>query len=110
MDEIRIGIVLYPGVQLSAAMGLTDLFYLAGQTATDQGAPRLLVRDIHPDVDAKAAADAPCDVLILPPSLQPPIQPHVAAPVARWLRVRHAEGTVLASVCGGSFLLAETGC
>lgn len=29
MAEIRIGIVLYPGAQRSAAMGLEDLFHVA---------------------------------------------------------------------------------
>ena len=37
MDEIRIGIVLYPGAQLSAAMGLTDLFTIAGRVAAQAG-------------------------------------------------------------------------
>jgi transcriptional regulator GlxA family with amidase domain len=121
MNEIRIGIVLYPGAQLSAAMGLTDLFHIAGQMAerTDQGAPRLRVRDIQAEATGTSAPvvapepsesdDAPCHVLILPPSLEAPIQSDVAAPVADWLRQRHGEGSVLASVCGGAFLLAETG-
>ena len=109
MSEIRIGIVLYPGVQLSAAMGLTDLFYVAGQAAAEKGSLRLQVHDIHPNVPAERAAEVPCDVLILPPSLQQPIQPDAAASFAHWLRQRHSEGTVLASVCGGAFLLAETG-
>lgn len=109
MRAIRIGIVLYPGVQLSAAMGLTDLFYVAGQAAAEKGSPRLQVHDIQPNVPAEPAAGVPCDVLILPPSLQQPIQPDAAASLAHWLRERHGEGTVLASVCGGAFLLAETG-
>lgn len=121
MAEIRIGIVLYPGAQLSAAMGLTDLFEIAGRMGerSDQGAPRLRVQTLQPDATAAFAAegtpeapesdDIPCHVLILPPSLEAPIKPDIAAPLAGWLRKRHGEGTVLASVCGGAFLLAETG-
>ena len=115
MSEISIGIVLYPGAQLSAALGLADLFRIAGRVAdrADQGAPQLQVRTIEPTADGLPAAaagdDAPCHVLILPPSLEAPIQPDVAAPLAGWLRERHAEGAILASVCGGAFLLAETG-
>ncbi|HEX7747700.1 MAG TPA: helix-turn-helix domain-containing protein [Bordetella sp.] len=123
MADVRIGIVLYPGVQLSAAMGLTDLFKVAGRTADDaeHASPRLLVRhlrvegDAEPvvvfdsDPDATGEGIGPCDVLILPPSLEPPISADAAAPLARWLHARHGEGSVLASVCAGAFLLAETG-
>nr|WP_246746815.1 DJ-1/PfpI family protein [Agrobacterium burrii] len=51
----------------------------------------------------------PCDMLILPPSLAPPISVDAAAPVAKWLRERHNDGSILASICAGAFLLAETG-
>src|SRR3546814_1856217 len=51
----------------------------------------------------------PSDVLVLPPSLEAPISTDVAAPLARWLRKRHGDGAVLASVCGGAFVLGETG-
>ncbi len=121
MDEVRIGIVLYPGAQLSAAMGLADLFQIAGRASerSDQGAPWLRVQTLQADglkipmpagaPEASSHDDAPCQVLVLPPSLEAPIQPDTAAPLAVWLRERHGEGTVLASVCGGAFLLAETG-
>jgi transcriptional regulator GlxA family with amidase domain len=49
------------------------------------------------------------DVLILPPSLGSPATAEVAAPYLAWLRERHAADTILASVCAGAFLLAETG-
>ncbi|PDS41349.1 AraC family transcriptional regulator [Rhizobium anhuiense] len=123
MTDIQIGIVLYPGAQLSAAMGLTDLFKVAGRTAEgiEHASVRLRVRHLRvegeaepivvfdSDPDAIGEGAGPCDVLILPPSLEPPIVADAAAPVARWLRERHAEGSVLASVCAGAFLLAETG-
>lgn len=121
MEDLRIGIVLYPGAQLSAALGLIDLFLIAGRIAerSDQDTPRLLVETLETDAtasppvsalaDASNSTNAPFHVLILPPSLEAPIQPDVAAPLAAWLGERHDEGTVLASVCGGAFLLAETG-
>ncbi|SIQ15063.1 Transcriptional regulator GlxA family, contains an amidase domain and an AraC-type DNA-binding HTH domain [Paracoccus thiocyanatus] len=112
-----IGILLYPGVQVSAVLGLTDLFQIAGQSATH--GDRLDVRHLRAEGDGppkpvfdtapQAAGDARCDVLILPPSLAPPITPAAAAPLAGWLRDRHAQGTVLASICAGAFLLGETG-
>lgn len=110
MTAIRIGIILYPGAQRSAALGLADLFEIAGRIAreTAPGAPTLQVREL--EYPFPESPDTPgCDVLILPPSLEPPIAPTTAAPLAGWLRARHAEGAVLASICAGAFLLGETG-
>ncbi|MBD8688855.1 GlxA family transcriptional regulator [Rhizobium skierniewicense] len=124
MKIAHIGIVLYPGAQLSAVLGLTDLLTVAGRIADAEGheTTRLRVRhlriDQHAaeptvafDSDPVAVGDGlgPCDMLIVPPSLAPPISAEAAAPVANWLRARHSEGSVLASVCAGAFLLAETG-
>jgi transcriptional regulator GlxA family with amidase domain len=116
---------MYPGVQMSAVLGLTDLFALAERLSGQgqAGAPHFVVRHLVANADATLAPGmvfdstsqehdnetARCDVLLLPPSLEPPITPETAAPLARWLRARHAEGAVLGSVCGGAFLLAETG-
>jgi transcriptional regulator GlxA family with amidase domain len=47
--------------------------------------------------------------LIVPPTLAEPPDPDAAATLAAWLRARHAEGAVLASVCVGAFVLADTG-
>lgn len=117
MNVIGIGILLYPGAQVSAAMGLTDLFGIAGQIAerSDQGAPRLKIDTIEADVaitemtGASEGQTDPYHAFILPPSLEAPIPADIAAPLADWLIERHSEGIVLASVCGGTFLLAETG-
>jgi len=123
MAETRIGIVLYPGVQMSAVLGLSDLFKVASRIALDEnaGAPRLRIYHLQPGgaaapavvFDSDGAAEAPeqkiCDVLILPPSLEPPITSEAALPLAGWLRERHGEGVVLASICAGAFVLGETG-
>lgn len=124
MKDVQISIVLYPGAQISAALGLTDLFQVAEQRAEglEYASTRLRVRHLrienqadHPvvvfDSDSDAIGERPgrCDVLILPPSLEQPISPEAAAPLVRWLCARHGEGSVLASVCAGAFLLAETG-
>lgn len=123
MKHARIGILLYPGVQISAVLGLTDLFKVASRAADDaeHATPRLMVRHLqierdeelvvvfNSDSNANGEDKGPCEVLILPPSLESPISTEAAAPLARWLRARHDEGSVLASVCAGAFLLAETG-
>lgn len=116
---ICIGILLYPEAQMSAVLGLTDLFLLsdrmAGQTPDGprirvqhltlaDGAPQVVFTSVPTDPPASRP-----DVVILPPSLAKPIAPDAAAPFTGWLRACHGEGTVLASVCAGAFLLGETG-
>ncbi|PTE20165.1 AraC family transcriptional regulator [Cereibacter changlensis JA139] len=123
MTQVTIGIVLYPGAQMSAVLGLTDLFTLASQFGgeNESALPHLRVRHLKIDPGSRAhvifdSAGHPdeanrlrSDVLILPPTLEAPLSPEAAAPAARWLCLRHAEGSVIASICGGAFVLAETG-
>lgn len=114
---ICIGILLYPNAQTSAVLGLTDLFQLADDIAgATPAVPRMCVQHLTLEDGTPrvvfATDPAPTsrpDVLILPPSLAQPIGPDAAAPFTDWLRACHAEGTVLASVCAGAFLLGETG-
>lgn len=115
----EIGILLYPDVQMSAVLGLTDLFLIAdGIAGQTPAVPQLRVRHLSVEDGVPgevisstltALGSRHYDVLILPPSLSSPIDPKSAAPFASWLHARHAEGTVLASVCAGAFLLGETG-
>jgi transcriptional regulator GlxA family with amidase domain len=111
----EIGIVLYPGAQLAAVHGLTDLFAIAGRLAAPGGL-RTTHWQLDPDAGTMACAfdTAPAreprpDALIVPPTLVDLPPPEVMAAIARWLATRHAGGAALASVCSGAFLLAETG-
>ncbi|WP_417733777.1 GlxA family transcriptional regulator, partial [Roseovarius sp.] len=83
----------------------------AGRMArtTAQDTPQLQVDLLKEEAVSDDSYGTTCDVLILPPSLERPISAEAAAVLARWLRARHAEGAVLASICGGAFLLGETG-
>ena len=111
-DTVEFGILIYPGAQQSAVLGLTDLFVIAERL---MGARRPRVRVSHWRADAgvpvrvDGADTGVPTVLILPPSMEEPISPDAAAPLAAWLRECHGRGTVLASVCAGAFLLGETG-
>ena len=130
-DLIEIGLVIYPGAQQAAVLGLTDLFAIADRAAVDReerdkaaaNLPRLRVS--HWQLAEKTEADAVLPVaccndthaglphrlvyLLLPPRLNglPPTESN--ARLAPWLRAQHAEGTVLGSVCAGAFVLAATG-
>lgn len=113
----EVGLVLYPGCQLAMVHGITDLFAIASHFSVDRGGGVLRVShwamddqgcfarafDTHPD-----AATLPA-MLISPGRLTGPPDAQEAAPYARWLLDRHAQGVVLVSTCGGAFLLAETG-
>jgi transcriptional regulator GlxA family with amidase domain len=123
MDGVsEIGIVNFPGAQMAAVLGMTDLFMTAEQLARRSGEPfarpRLRVSrwewstgeaspvrvfDTGPDVEGSP------DVLVLPPGLGEPVRREDALLYAEWLRDRHASGTTLGSICKGAFLLGETG-
>ncbi|MEM5341310.1 GlxA family transcriptional regulator [Paraburkholderia azotifigens] len=119
--KTEIGIVLFPGAQLAAVYGLVDLFSIANRFAAQrgerdtvslvvsqwrqQGPNRIPVRD----VGAASQHNGAPTVLLLPPCLGDPLPPDQAAPFVEWLINQHRAGTTLASVCGGAFLLAETG-
>lgn len=119
---IEIGLVIYPGAQQAAILGLTDLFTVANQfVAQHTEAAEPVLRVTHWQQEkAGHAPDCVFDsypgtppgtlaALVLPPSLNEPIGVDAAAPLAAWLRERHAQGVVLTSVCAGAFLLAATG-
>ena len=118
--SVEIGILLYPGAQLAAVHGLTDLFAVATRLAVDHAGaalPALRVRhwlerddgtvvcghDTHPSEENRPVA------LIVPPSLGDLLDRAAAVRLAQWLKAQHGSGAALCSVCAGAFLLAETG-
>ncbi len=115
----EIGILAYPNSQLAAIYGLTDFFIEASRISRALGgdaAPRLRVThwQIAPSGEAvECSLDTNDDhparpaVIIAPPTLKGP--PAKSPLLAGWLQDRHAAGTTLCSVCGGTFVLAETG-
>ncbi len=117
----EIAVLLYPGAQLGAVHGLTDLFSVANLMVTRRlgdAAPRLRVshwrgretgEGAERIFDSDPGASGEPDFVILPPAVIAPITKEAAAALAIWLRERHARGTTLASVCAGAFLLGETG-
>ncbi|MCF4166040.1 helix-turn-helix domain-containing protein [Zavarzinia compransoris] len=116
----EIALLLYPGAQMAAIHGLTDIFAVAGRLARDRLGPEALApRVCHwsagPDGvlactfdNAPGMPHAPRFV-IAPPSLAPLPTGDSFRPFADWMRAAHAGGAVLGSVCAGAFVLAETG-
>lgn len=119
--HLDIGLLLYPSVQQAAVLGITDLLTLAGRLAAQQqGLAANPVRVSHwcitqhdnpPErvFDTQPGATERLTALIIPPTLDTPIDRHLADGLTPWLRAIHAEGTLLGSVCAGTFLLAESG-
>lgn len=118
----EIGIVMYPGSQQAAILGLTDLFAVANRVAAAHvgtDVPAIKVSHWHYEATAAvpqktfdsyaAIASDALAALILPPALGDPLSSQDMPVLLSWLRERHAEGVVLASVCAGAFPLAATG-
>jgi transcriptional regulator GlxA family with amidase domain len=118
---VEIGIIKYPGYLESSVLGLTELFTVANRFANShvdtqlpvirvthwQGSPQD-PRRIKRIFDSHTGArDVVPRILIAPSSLVRPISQEEAAPYAAWLNRSHAHGSVVTSVCGGAFLLAE---
>src|ERR1044072_568527 len=107
---IEIGIVHYPGAQLAAIHGLSDLFEVAhGFVAQrhSEGSALLLVSQWRTRTRGKAPvrdsgkgenADRSPAVILLPPSLGGQISHDDAAPFVDWLVEHHQTGTTLGSM------------
>jgi transcriptional regulator GlxA family with amidase domain len=118
----EIGIVKFPGAQMAAVLGMTDLFVTAdGLARREHASPRQpLLRVSHWEwedgeatptraFDTIPGADGTPAVLVLPPAFGDLPAPEEAFRYAGWLRASHAAGVALGSVCKGAFLLGETG-
>jgi transcriptional regulator GlxA family with amidase domain len=117
----EIALLLYPNVASATVHGLTDLFAIASTIAREHigaNAPMLRVSHWQPNSKSDVVervfdthpqfANSPI-AGIVPGSFhgQPPRS--VTSSLVRWLTERHASGATLCSVCGGAFLLAESG-
>lgn len=116
----ELGVLLYPGVQMAAVHGLTDLFAVANRVAGEQPGGHLpLLRVSHWQVNAEQAPARVYDslqgagdglqALVIPPALAGFCASQVSAPLVHWLRQQHAAGATLGGVCVGSIMLAESG-
>jgi transcriptional regulator GlxA family with amidase domain len=117
----EIALLLYSDYAASTVHGLTDMFTVATALALKHigaTAPMLRVSHWLPDA-ANELVDCVFDthpglghrpvVVIVPGSWKG--EPGVAVKklLAAWLIEKHADGSTLCSVCGGAFVLAETG-
>ena len=116
----ELGVLMYPGAQLAAVHGLTDLFGVANRIAAEHQATQLpllrishwQVDDDHPPMrvyDSHPGADNGLLAVLIPPSIAGFSAAQMPAGLLPWLREHHARGATLGGVCVGSWLLAESG-
>jgi transcriptional regulator GlxA family with amidase domain len=122
LSRVEVGLVCDEGSSHSGIHGLTDLFNYAGQFAAAKfGAnAESAIRIAHWSVQ-EGTADMCCTydsrpllphkpaVLVLPGNERATAGAPHDGPLSRWLRQQHAQGVVLAAVCGGVFILARSG-
>lgn len=112
----HIAILAYPGAQMAAVLGMTDLLIAAnGATPNDSADKPLVVSHWRRSTSSKTMeqifSTTPTEstpaVCVLPPALQGPPAPD--AVTTAWLNEIHQNGGVMASVCTGAFVLGEAG-
>lgn len=121
VEAAEIGIVIYPEAQRAAIHGLTDLFHVANLMSEEQGgrAPAKMrvshwqlsadARSVEKVFDSHPGPSRGLLALILPPSLTNlPVGERMGAFPA-WIREQHGAGTTICSICGGAYLMAESG-
>ncbi|WP_151720075.1 GlxA family transcriptional regulator [Gemmobacter serpentinus] len=115
-EPFEIGLMLYPGCQMASVHGMADMFAVANLYAAEHGSPARIACSRWEEGPAGWARSAdspsgtrPPEVIIVPGRLTPPMQADEAAPFADWLRARHGQGSTIASICVGAFLLGHAG-
>lgn len=118
---VDIGVLNYPGAQLSAVHGLTDLFTAANRIVTERGGRAVKpIRTSHWQaasgsgrIERGFVSQKGCrsqlDALIVPPSLEGrgATEPDLA--VLDWIKDQHRRGAVVCSTCAGAFVVARAG-
>ncbi|MHC8323731.1 GlxA family transcriptional regulator [Pseudomonas sp. GB2N2] len=117
---VELGVLVYPGAQMAAVHGLTDLFAVANRIAAEHQSAQLpLLRVSHWRVegdevpervyDSHTAPDGPLVAVLIPPSIASFYAGQIPQALLNWVRQQHAGGATLGGVCVGSILLAESG-
>lgn len=114
---MEIGIVVYPAAHLPSVWGLTDLLKYASNFVVARQFPDLRIShwkeqdgqiikvfDTHPDANDNAV-----NLVVIPPSFEPPISRQDARAYSAWLNRLYDNGAILCAICSGIFTLLETG-
>lgn len=116
----ELGVLIYPGAQMAAVHGLTDLFGVANRIAAEHQSVQLpLLRISHwqsrseqiPErvFDSHPGPDGALVGVMIPPSVAGFSEGQAPQVLIQWLRQQHALGATMGGVCVGSILMAESG-
>ncbi len=116
----HIALLDYPGAQAAALYGLSDLFLSAARLHAREREERAAALRVSlwsgagtgrwaPGQGLSGEPEPPLTALLVPPSLEGERWRDEQADLPQWIAARHREGSLLCSVCAGTFLLAETG-
>lgn len=116
-SPVDVGILLYAGCQMGTVHGMSDLLQIANRFSVERGGPSVRVTlwgnqadgNIERCDDGHPSLDRFPGTFFMAGRLSGPAGAEEAAPYARWLLERHAEGATLTANCAGTFLLASTG-
>lgn len=100
-----IAIVAYAGAQMSAVLGLADLFTVANQISQRMGGISLCVTIVSPQM---MGADTKFNALVLPPNISG-ARGEDDRTAHSWIRQQHKGGTLICSACAGAFWLGYAG-
>ena len=107
VSPIAIAIVVYDGAQMSAVLGLEDLFIIANRHAARNGlsALRVVTLDV---CDLTADPATVYAAVIMPPNLSG-ARGGADKPITGFLQDQHRQGCTICSACAGVFWLGEAG-
>ena len=106
LKKILIGIYQYPNSLKSAIYGIDDTLKIANKVCRDQ----VVEIQFEPIIlDNTSAFKKKLSLLILPPSCEGDYYLHPQEDLLNWIQVLHSQGTIIGSVCAGSFILAASG-
>jgi transcriptional regulator GlxA family with amidase domain len=104
---VSIAIVAYPDVQISAVLGLGDLFTIANRYARQADGAQLAVTEVSEESLGSSKLER-FDAIALPPSLKWQ-RSRGESRICSWLHAQHAAGALMCSVCAGVFWLGHAG-
>lgn len=103
-----LALVVYPGAQMAAVLGLRDLLDVACRYGRQQDLPAVLTTIVDfSSGDAKAATQL-FNAVVLPPNLTGTLGETDAA-IHGWIAAQHRSGAMICSVCAGAFWLGHAG-
>jgi len=122
LAQVEVALACDAGTTNGGMYGLTDLFTYASEFAAKRqdAAAQPPVRITHWRADEEGqmvsciydswpGSPYTPSVVVIPNNHRAIVEPDLESPFVAWLQSKHAEGVMLAAVCGGVFLLAKTG-